>query len=201
MVSRTTNQQGPAPSERRDALRTLVLAMSGALLPVLFGGCDARPRAPALRDAHVYQNNQEGFRFLVPDNWTQTANAVLPNGSIEGEVLLVQYRMRTADQGASLEVLCFDEEQPSDLQAYHAGPSHGSSAWQSGEPPHRIEVGGASVERWVYIAEISKQKLTKEVVAFRRGPRVYSFIGLFWSTDNKAREQLRRAVSSILWRS
>ena len=188
MQLRTTNQ-----------LR--VLTVSGAILTMLLASCDSRPRAPALRDADVYQNNQEGFRFLVPDNWTQTANAILPNGSIEGEVLLVQYRMRTANQGASLEVLCFDENQPTDLQAYHAGPSHGSQVWQSAEPPQPIEVGGASAERWVYVAQVSKQKMTKEVVAFRRGPRVYSFIGLFWSTDNKAREQLRRAVGSILWRS
>ena len=177
-----------------------VPAVAGAVLAVLLAGCDSKPRAPVLRDSDVYQNNQEGFRFLVPDNWTQTASAVLPNGVIEGEVLLVQYRMRTAQQGASLEVLCFDEDQPTDLKTYHAGPSHGSQTWQSSEPPQPIEVGGAAAERWIYATQVSKQKMIKEVVAFRRGPRVYSFIGLFWSSDNKAREQLRRAVNSIMWR-
>jgi len=41
--------------------------------------------------------------------------------------------------------------------------------------------------------------MTKEVVCFRRNNRVYSFVGLFWSNDDKAREQIRRALRSTIW--
>ena len=61
-----------------------------------------------MSDAPVYQNNREGFRFLVPDNWTQDASTMLPRGPLDKEELLTRYRMRTAGPGASLEVLCFD---------------------------------------------------------------------------------------------
>ncbi len=106
-------------------------------------GCNRAPSAPELRDAPVYQNNREGFRFLVPDNWTQVASGVLPRGELEGEVLLVKYRMRTAGKGALLEVLCFDEAKYSDLHKYHGLPSHGSADWKSVDPPQTLDVNGA----------------------------------------------------------
>ena len=174
--------------------------LMGGLLLVLLSGCERAPRAPALRDTKVYQNNRQGFRFLVPDNWTQTANAVLPKGPIEGEVLLVQYRMRTAEMGAALEVLCFDQARASNLQDYHAGPSHGTERWQSLEPAKGVEIGGAAGQRFVFVGRVSNQRMNKEVVAFRRGSRVFSFIGLYWQKDTKAGEQYERAVQSILWR-
>ena len=43
--------------------------------------------------------------------------------------------------------------------------------------------------------------MTKETVAFRRGGRVYFFHGLFGPTDAKARDQVRRAVESTIWKS
>jgi hypothetical protein len=178
-------------------------ALAGAMLLTcgLLAGCDSRPKAPALTDSPVYQNEQEGFRFLVPDGWLQSAAATLPTGPLEGEVLLTQYRMRTAAQGASLEVLCFDEppDKPGDLHQYHAEPSHGITQWASVEEPESLEIGGTAAQRFVYSGKLANRDMIKEVVAFRRGQRVYSFIGLFWKSDENAREELRRAVASILW--
>jgi hypothetical protein len=178
----------------------LLIAIVASLSLCWLGGCGPGPKAPALRDSAVYQNNREGFRFLVPDGWLQSANAQLPEEDLEGEVLLVQYKMRTPGMGASVEVLCFDEDQPSDLHQYHAGPSHGTTRWKSAQPAEDLEINGTSSQRFVYTAKISGKEMTKEVAAFRRGKRVYSFIGLFWSSDDNAREQLRRAVNSIIWR-
>ena len=182
-------------------VRALVGVLALAGVPLLAGGgCGGRPSAPELRDSPVYQNNREGFRFLVPDNWTQHGSSVLPTDQLEGEVLLTRYNMRTAGPGASLEVLCFHESQADDLHAYHGGPSHGAPKWDSLEPPQDIEVNGKAAQRFVYRAKISNQDMLKEVVTFRRGERVYNFIGMFWATDDKAREQLRRAVGSTIWR-
>ena len=167
---------------------------------LIAAGCSRSPSAPALGDTPVYQNNREGFRFLVPENWTQVASGVLPRGELEGEVLLVKYRMRTAGKGALLEVLCFDAEKYPDLQKYHAEPSHGSKNWKLDEPPETMDINGTNAERLIFSTEVNKQAMVKEIVAYRREQRVYSFIGLFWASDIKAREQLRRAVDSIIWR-
>lgn len=167
---------------------------------LMVAGCSRSPSAPALGDAPVYQNNREGFRFLVPENWTQVASGVLPRGELEGEVLLVKYRMRTAGKGALLEVLCFDAKQYPDVQKYHAEPSHGSKDWKLGEPSQSLDINGTKADRLIYTTQMQGQQMVKEIVAFRRQERVYSFIGLFWASDNKAREQLRRAVDSIIWR-
>jgi hypothetical protein len=171
-----------------------------ALAVLASAGCNRRPSAPALGDAPVYQNNREGFRFLVPENWTQVASGVLPRGELEGEVLLVKYRMRTAGKGALLEVLCFDASKYPDVQKYHSEPSHGSKDWQSTGPVESLEINGTPAQRLVFSASIQGKPMVKEIVAFQREGRVYSFIGLFWESDNKARQQLRRAVGSIIWR-
>lgn len=170
-----------------------------SLLLVACAGCESGPKAPALSNSPVYNNRQEGFRFLVPEDWLQSASAVLPREELEDEVLLVQYRMRTQRQGATLEVLCFDEKQPTDLQEYHSLPSQGVSKWTSTAPPESLTIDGVNADRFIYSGMLGNDPMTKEVVTFRRGQRVYSFVGLFWNDDPDAREQLRRAVGSVIW--
>jgi hypothetical protein len=176
-------------------LLAAVVIMSGLLL----AGCRRGPQAPALSDAPIYNNREEGFRFLVPDGWTQSANADLPNETLEKEVLLVQYRMKTAKLGATLEILVFDEPEPSDLAAYHQLPSQAVSNWKLEGEPEEITINGMKAQRFNYKGSLGNQPMEKEVVAFRRGNRVYSFIGLFWAGDINAHEQLRRAVGSVIW--
>jgi hypothetical protein len=43
--------------------------------------------------------------------------------------------------------------------------------------------------------------MIKEVVVFQRGPRQYFFTGLYWSSDTAAKDQLRRAVASTIWKA
>ena len=169
-----------------------------AILVLLVAGCDSRPSAPALRDSAVYTNEDAGLKFLVPTGWTCSASAVLPS-QIEREIVLAQWRMRTPVQGASVEILCFDKEQRFDLHRYHSGPSHGSKQWNSQKDPAEIEINGNSATRLSYIAEISGTEMRKHVVCFRRGLRVFSFIGLFYENDEKAEQQLQRALDSIQW--
>lgn len=169
------------------------------MLCVSMWGCDTRPRAPALSDAPVYNNRREGFRFLVPEGWVQSASAVLPDKALEGEVLLVQYRMRTSSRGASLDILCMNAEEFPDLHEYHGLPSQGVRDWKSAAAPEQLSVNGTEAQRFVYEGTLGKERMVKEVVSMRRGQRVYSFIGLFWSEDANAQEELRRAVDSVIW--
>jgi hypothetical protein len=169
------------------------------LLCGVLGGCNNSPSAPALRDAPVYHSSAEGFRFVVPAEWTQNASAVLPPGELEGEHFLVRYQMRTPEQGASLQIICSQDSESLDLEQHHAGPSFGVRQWKLAEPAEEIQVNGVPSHRLVYEAVIGGHAMTKEVVCFRRNGRVYAFVGLFLSKDEKAREQVRRAVSSVLW--
>lgn len=164
--------------------------------------CESRPQAPSLRNGPVYQNKSAGFRFLVPEGWSQSANATLP-ASLDREFLLLQYRMKTTAQGGLFEVLCFDPKPDFDLNAFHAGPSHGVKAW----PPREATSGKESPdvatpaggERKLYGASLMGNPTTKEVVSFRRGTRIFSFMGVYGDKDAAAREEIRRALESLKW--
>jgi hypothetical protein len=169
------------------------------LVATMMLGCDATPRAPALFDAPVFLDRQEGFRFLVPEGWTQSARANLPPGRLEGESFLVRYRMKTPEMGSTLQIICFDDSGGTDLAEYHTGPSFRVRRWEAAEPVESIDVNGKQAERFVHRAVIDGREMTKETVSFRKGDRVYSFVGLFFSSDDKAREQIRSAVGSVIW--
>jgi hypothetical protein len=174
------------------------IVVCGLLIATVIG-CDSGPRAPALMDTPVFQDKQEGFRFLVPEGWTQNARANLPPGELEGESFLVRYRMKTPEMGSTLQIICFEDSGESDLSKHHAGPSFRVRNWTAVAPGESMEVNGKPAERLTYEAVIDGRKMTKEVVCFRKGNRVYSFVGLFFSSDDKAREQIRRAVGSVIW--
>lgn len=181
------------------------LQTSGAWLFALFAavvsGCSSSPEAPELSDAPVYQNKQEGFRFLVPDGWTQTASSVLPEGDLEGETFLVRYRVKSPEAGSTLQVLCFqDKNGADDLEEHHAGPSFRVEKWSLKQPAEEATINETKAQRIVYTAKMDKRELTKQVVCFRKADRVYSFVGLYSSTDEKARQQIERAVNSVIWK-
>lgn len=171
------------------------------LLPLLLSaGCASEPRAPVLSDEPVYQNSAEGLRFLAPPGWSQRAKANLPPGKLGKERLLVQYRRLTQALVASLEVTACDRETAADLNALLSGPSFGFQQWQPQKPPEPVQAGDLQVQRYVFSVPRDKERLVKEVVVFPRGERVYLFTGLYYASDTAAREQLRAAVESTIWR-
>ncbi|MFO0902067.1 MAG: hypothetical protein U0939_03655 [Pirellulales bacterium] len=198
-------QNVAARSGRLDFATTLMWAgmiAACGLAGCGLAGCDSRPQAPSLRNGPVYQNKSAGFRFLVPEGWSQSANATLPP-ALDREFLLLQYRMKTTAQGGLFEVLCFDPKPDFDLDAYHAGPSHGVKAWApreaSGNATSPDVAAPAGGERKLYAASLLGNPTTKEVVSFRRGTRIFSFIGLYGDNDAAAREEIRRALESLKW--
>jgi hypothetical protein len=171
-------------------------AVCAAFLP----GCGGGPRAPALQDDPVYQNDQEGFRFLAPPDWTQHAKAAVPSGPVTKERMLVQYKRLRGGKGALLEISLVDLPTSTDLQKYLAGPAFGANHWLLAAPVEKLEVDSVAADRLIFQARVEKAEMTKEVVAFRRGERVYFFTGIFAAGDKTAREQVRRAVGSTVWK-
>lgn len=174
----------------------------GAIICVLLacllaGGCESRPQAPVLRDSPLYHNEAEGIRFLVPDGWMQSASAILPPGHFEDEMFVVRYSVPTADSGAMMVLLVLSEREPIDMGQHLQGPSFRVEKWKPAAPANNLTINGAAVEHHVLTADVNGKELTKEAYVFRANERVYSFIGMFASTDDYARQQLQRAIDSL----
>lgn len=184
----------PHPGGGRAALALLLVGLS------LLAGCGRGPRAPALQDDPVYTNEDEGFRFRVPEGWHQSAHAVLPPGKLDKERLLVQYRRPDPARPATLEVAAADLPPSTDLAAYLAEPAYGATTWRVRAGPEPVQAGGMEGSRYDLTARVGTDDMTREVVAFRRGERVYFFTALFLSKDPDAREQFRRSVGRLVWK-
>ena len=151
-------------------------------------------------DDPVYQNDREGFRFLVPDGWKQHGRADLPSGKVEKERMLVQYRRRAEGGEATFEVTLADLDATTDLAAYVAGASFGVEKWRRIAPVETLDVKGQSAVRVTLSGRLGSAEIQKEVTVFRRGERVYFFTGMFNAKDATSREQVRKAVDSIIWK-
>jgi len=171
-----------------------------ALVFILAPGCNGQPQAPVLRNEPVYENATEGFRFLTPDGWRQHAKVNVPRGKLEKERLLVQYVRLTGEKGASLDVSMADLPATTDPAHYLAGPSGGVKSWRAKSPVESVQVGDVPAERFLFIGRMDKEEAVKEVVAIRRGERIYFFTAYFAPGDTKAQQQVRRTVESTLWK-
>jgi hypothetical protein len=182
------------------ARRPAAAALFAAAL--LAAGCADKPRAPALRNEAVYQNIQEGFRFLVPEGWAMHTRANLPPGPLEKEHILVAYQRRSAGAGrpAAFEVSCADLPESADLAAHVAASGPGKDGWRAARPPEPVAAGNVQGVRVTLAGRAGNEGTQREVVAVRRGGRVYFFTLLAAPADTAARDQARQAVGSLLWK-
>ena len=182
---------------RRGSLRLLMVVGSMAVV-----GCDRapRPQAPAIRNSPVFQSPSGGFRFLVPERWRQSANASIPPGPIDRPLMLTRYQVATTSKGASLEVLVMDSDDTTDFLEYHRGPSFGIREWAVEESPSSVTIDGADGTQMFLSGQLQGIHLGKEIVVFQRGNRSFHFIGLFSKKDLNARQQIRRAIESLVWK-
>ena len=178
---------------RKDAVRWLLAVIVASC------GCDSAPQAPELVDSPVYQNDSEGFRFRVPEGWTQTANANLPPGNFEGENFLVRYLVQSPAGGSTLQVLCVIDKDQKDLAEHHLKPSFGVANWKLTSGPDAVDHSVGEAIRMTCAGRFQSSKMHKEVLCIRRDNRVYSFVGLYFDGDDKAQHAIRRALDSLQW--
>jgi hypothetical protein len=170
-----------------------------AALAALLAGCDGRPRAPALQAGPLYQSEREGFRFLAPEGWAQRARAELPPGPFEKEELLVAYG-RLDDRPASFEVSLADLPEGADLGRFLTAAPSGGVRWRLKGAAEPVAVNGVAATRLALAGGAGRGEQVKEVVAFRRGGRVYFFAGIFPAGDAATRDEVRRAVNTVAWK-
>ena len=177
--------------------RTTAAALVGCIL--LLPACGTKPRAPVLGDDPVYQNDKEGFRFLVPQGWKITSRSEVPPGKLTKDTTLVNYRRQTG-KGASFLVTANDLPTSTDLADLLAGPSFGVPKWTLTGPPVNLKAGGMDGVRYSFTARSGKEERGKEVFCVRRDDRLYFFLTLYSASDTEARDEVRRLVDSVVWK-
>lgn len=176
-----------------------LLRLLAAVLVASCSACETQPAAPVLRDAPVYRSDTEGFRFRVPDGWSQTANSALPDGDIPRDIFLARYLVQSAEGGASLQVLGRNDIPASELPQHFQQPAFGVSEWKIVEPLQSLTIAGQPADRLILSGPLERKTMMKHVTCFHRNGRLYSFVGLYWKTDLTVRQQIERAVESVLW--
>lgn len=200
MSQRTSDERGetgtlaPAPLSRS-------LWAWGLLAGTIAGssGCDSSPRAPLLRNSPVYHSESEGFRFRVPEGWSQSANTVLPAGDLPGDIFLTRYQVKTTEGGASLQIICRNDLSAEQLEQHWSGPAFGVTSWKVEEALKNVTAGPVAGERIVYSGLLGGKTIVKHVTCLHKNKRLYSFVGLYWQTDEFARQQIERALDSLIW--
>jgi hypothetical protein len=163
------------------------------------GGCDSRPRALPLDDSPVYSNPREGFRFFPPEEWKQTARGVVPSGRIITERLLVEYKLMTGTKPAVLQVSVADVPESVALADHIKAETYRAEDWKATGPAESFQINGVPAARISYRMPAGKDPLVREIIAFRRGERVYFFTGIYAASDAKSRKAFRSAVDSVVW--
>ena len=111
--------------------------------------------------------------------------------------MLVEYRL-FGDQPVALRVTAVDLPPSEDLVAHLGGQLPGGG-WKQSAAPEEFAAGGVTGTHKAFTGREGGQPLTHDVYAFRRGGRVYLFVGVFAAADTKARQEVRRAVESLSW--
>jgi hypothetical protein len=195
----------PKQSSWRGLLRQPLawLAVAGIVAgPLVFvmQGCGTRPRAPALIDEPVYHNPQEGFRFSTPEGWRIQGRSEFSSGTrLEKERMLVEYRRLKRGPFASLMVSIIDLPEAQPIGEYLQKRVAVKSTWRPGGS-ERLTLANQPAERFSFTGKgDGGVDVTREVVALRRGERVYFFTGVYSSKDTSARDEIRKALASLSW--
>jgi hypothetical protein len=182
----------PFPPSRRRACAALLLA-------AILAGCNSRPSAPALEDGPVYNDRREGFRFFVPEGWKQRARGTVPSGKIAGERMLVEYKCLTPATSAGLMVSVADVPESTSLSDYIAKNNLTREDWRLAAPAEDFTINGVPAARITYLQGAGKDQSVREIVAFRRGERVYFFKGFYASADAKSRKAVKATIETVVW--
>jgi hypothetical protein len=169
------------------------------VLAALASGCTSRPSAPALDNDPIYKNQRAGFRFSRPEGWQQWARGDVPPGKIDGERLLVEYKSLSGDKPATLEVSVASVDPTASLSEFVTRSTLTGEDWRLKGPGENFKINGEPAVRIIYAMRADNKEMVREIVAFRRGERVYFFKGFYEGSDSAARREIRSAVDTVVW--
>ncbi len=163
-------------------------------------GCQDRPRAPALANETVYQNDAVGVAFVTPEGWTLYAKTTLPPGKLDRPIRLTAYGHAADKFHAEFELYAAEAPPGSDLLAYLATHKLGPEAWTAVGQPTAETVRGVAATRYVQAGVKADAKMRREIVAFPRGDRQFFLCVTHHVDDTQALDQARKSVESVTWK-
>jgi hypothetical protein len=196
--------QPQALPERRAAFAWTGLILLAAV------GCRSGDGPPPYQDG-------EGFRMSAPSGWVERArsdagpagkrapewpNVPLPPlgvaGSKSPERMLVRYdRVNTAAHGW-LRVSVAELPDTYPLTAWVAARPP-SADWHREGTAEQVEVAGLPAARATFTGRWQNEPYSCEVLAARKGDRVYFFTTGFPAGDNVTRDAARQAIGKATW--
>lgn len=165
---------------------------------LLVAACADRPKAPPLTTEAVFQDDRIGLRFLVPAGWAIQSRTAIPDGPLNRTIVVASYRRMAGAKPATFEVLAMSPPPDADPERYLAEHGPGSEKWVRGSPAN-LAAEGAGPVRFVQVREPGKGDARRDVVADRRGDRLYYFVLTAPANDAEARAAVRTTIDSITW--
>jgi hypothetical protein len=114
----------------------------------------------------------------------------------------VKYK-RLDEQGpAFFRASMLDLAEDANLATYLREKPPGPENWHATGATETLQVGGQPATRVTFTGiweEGEKEEVVKEVVAVRRGGRVYFFTGIYPAANRNVQTIIRTAVASVVW--
>jgi hypothetical protein len=119
--------------------------------------------------------------------------------------MLVKYRSFDENNPGVFRVTMLVLPESESVTEYLSRRPPGPERWLVKSKAEQVSVGGRPADRLTYAGfwkgQRTEEPMTKEVVAVRRGNRVYFFTGIFQWGDRQTRDVTRQAVASVAWDS
>lgn len=176
------------------------IAFLVVVLVALAAGCQDGPRAPALANETVYQNDAVGITFVTPEGWTLFAKTTLPPGELNRSIRLTAYGRSAEKFHAEFELYAVDVPPGSNLLDYLAAHKIGPDVWTPVGKPSALTVRGVPATRYAFAGVKADAKKRRVVVAFTRGDRQFLIAFTHHDDDSVARDQAQKAIDSVTWK-
>jgi hypothetical protein len=180
-------------------VQTYAIRLFG-LVALIHAGCSDSPKAPALRQHESeYVNEREGVRFTKPEGWLEQGRSDLPPGPVAVERLLIKYKRpeKQDRDSAFIKLTLIDvpsDQTPEDFLNKRKPPEPNWLRKSSLEP---VRLGALGGWRLIYGGLWDDGPYRADVVAFRKGVRVFVFTAFYPENDEAGQGQLRRAMESL----
>jgi hypothetical protein len=151
-----------------------------------------------LSDEPIYENVREGLRFNVPKGWLQQMKTDLPPGPVPKERTLVLYRVFEPSP-ANFEVSVRDIEKDEEIAPFLARKEMAGAKWTPRSENTPWPVPEWAVGSYRLQAKVKEILTYRDVLAARRGSRIYFFNVIYWPKHPARRDEGREAMKSVKW--
>ena len=178
--------------------RCMALLFVGCV--TLLGGCQETPRAPALANETVYQNDTIGLVFVTPEGWSLYAKTSLPPGALNRPIRLTAYTRSVDKFHAEFELYAVDVPPSQDVLEYLGTHKIGPDTWTPKGKPTPETINGVPATRSILAGVKVSTKMRREIIAFPRGDRQFLIVFTHHDADTQSRDQAQKAIESIKWK-